>query len=111
MAAPEQHALLSASSSHRWLNCPPSVRLAENFPGSAEGLRTYLASFVVVIDDGVLYGSIHRLVRYRLTVLLQCGCALAAHVQIFADHKTLVTDQPLTYGAVVICSEAVRMAA
>ena len=32
MAAPEQHALLSASSSHRWLNCPPSVKLAENFP-------------------------------------------------------------------------------
>ncbi len=32
MAAPEQHALLSASSSHRWLHCPPSVRLAENFP-------------------------------------------------------------------------------
>lgn len=33
MAAPEQHALLSASSSHRWLHCPPSVKLAENFPG------------------------------------------------------------------------------
>lgn len=32
MATPEQHALLSASSSHRWLHCPPSVRLAENFP-------------------------------------------------------------------------------
>lgn len=32
MAAPEQHARLSASSSHRWLHCPPSVKLAENFP-------------------------------------------------------------------------------
>lgn len=32
MAGPEQHALLSASSSHRWLHCPPSVRLAERFP-------------------------------------------------------------------------------
>ena len=32
MAAPEQHAMLSASSSHRWLHCPPSVKLAENFP-------------------------------------------------------------------------------
>lgn len=27
-----KHAVLSASSSHRWLNCPPSVRLEESFP-------------------------------------------------------------------------------
>ena len=26
------HSLLSASASHRWLHCPPSARLAENFP-------------------------------------------------------------------------------
>ena len=26
------HAILSASASHRWLNCPPSVRLTENMP-------------------------------------------------------------------------------
>ena len=25
-----KHALLSASSSHRWLNCPPSARLCED---------------------------------------------------------------------------------
>lgn len=32
MPTPEQHALLSASSSERWLNCPPSARLGEQFP-------------------------------------------------------------------------------
>lgn len=32
MPSPEQHALLSASSAHRWLNCPGSARLAEQFP-------------------------------------------------------------------------------
>lgn len=29
---PEKHALLGASSAHRWLNCPGSVRLTENMP-------------------------------------------------------------------------------
>ena len=28
------HAILSASSSHRWMNCPPSVRLTENMSDS-----------------------------------------------------------------------------
>lgn len=32
MPPPEQHAVLSASGAHRWLNCPPSARLAEKFP-------------------------------------------------------------------------------
>lgn len=34
MPTPEQHAKLSASSAYRWLNCPPSVRLAEQFPST-----------------------------------------------------------------------------
>ena len=28
---PTRHAVLSASSSHRWLNCPPSARLELEF--------------------------------------------------------------------------------
>lgn len=42
---PERHAVLSASSSARWLNCPPSARLAEQFPdtGSAYAAAGTLA--------------------------------------------------------------------
>ena len=32
---PDVHALLSASSSKQWLNCPPSARLQERFPNEA----------------------------------------------------------------------------
>ena len=32
---PSRHAILSASSSHRWLNCPPSARLCETFSDKA----------------------------------------------------------------------------
>ena len=27
-----KHAILSASSSERWINCPPSARLCEHYP-------------------------------------------------------------------------------
>ncbi len=29
---PTKHAFLSASASHRWLNCPPSAKLCESLP-------------------------------------------------------------------------------
>ncbi len=32
---PDVHALLSASSSKQWINCPPSARLQENFPNES----------------------------------------------------------------------------
>lgn len=37
MAEEKSHALLSASSSHRWLKCTPCVRLEEKFPEKTSG--------------------------------------------------------------------------
>ena len=37
---PDKHALLSASSSHRWLNCPPSARLCENYDDKGSDFAT-----------------------------------------------------------------------
>ena len=34
---PSDHALLGASSSKRWLNCPPSARLGEGLPDTPSG--------------------------------------------------------------------------
>lgn len=34
-AAERAHAVLSASSAHRWLHCPPSARLEETLPGTS----------------------------------------------------------------------------
>jgi hypothetical protein len=52
-----KHALLSASSSHRWLNCPPSARLCESYE-----------------DKGSEYAaegtSAHMLCEYKLKVAL-----------------------------------------
>lgn len=54
------HAILSASASHRWLNCPPSVRLTERIP-----------------DNGSIYAAegseAHELCEFKLRQLLGMG--------------------------------------
>lgn len=54
---PKAHAILSASSSHRWLNCPPSARLCETYE-----------------DKGSDYAAegtdAHRLCEYKLRLAL-----------------------------------------
>ena len=55
--ADRSHALLSASSSHRWIRCPPSARLCENFAESG--------------SDYAKQGSeAHRLCQYKLEAML-----------------------------------------
>ena len=57
-----EHALLSASSSHRWLNCPPSVRLCDG-----------------IADRGSEYAregtDAHSLCEYKLKRLLGMDAA------------------------------------
>jgi len=48
-----KHALLSASSSHRWLNCPPSARLCESYEGK-------------VSDYAIEGTNAHSLCEYKL---------------------------------------------
>lgn len=55
--ADKKHAILSASSSNRWLNCPPSVRLSE---GSQDVVSPYAA-------EGT---DAHTLCEYKLRIAL-----------------------------------------
>lgn len=50
---PEVHAVLSASSSKRWLNCTPSARLEQNFPNESS----------VYAEEGT---AAHALGEYKL---------------------------------------------
>lgn len=94
-----RHALLSASSSHRWLNCPPSARLCEGYE-----------------DKGSEYAQegtdAHSLCEHKLKVLLgmesadpteglsfyseemeQCACEYAAYVtELVAEAKKTCKD-------------------
>lgn len=59
---PEKHALLSASSSHRWLNCPPSARLGLNYEDKS-------SEFAAEGTDA------HELCEYKLRKTLGEECA------------------------------------
>ena len=52
---PNDHALLSASSSHRWLHCNPSARLEREFAD-----RETIAAAEGTSTDGVVIRSIKR---------------------------------------------------
>ena len=50
-----KHAILSASSAHRWLNCPPSARLEEHFPDepspyAEEGTKAHKIAEGILLD-------------------------------------------------------------
>lgn len=70
---PKAHAILSASSSHRWLNCPPSARLCETYE-----------------DKGSDYAAegtdAHSLCEYKLRKALGMGAVdLSEHLTWYSE--------------------------
>ena len=61
MTEEKQHAKLSASSSHRWLNCPPSVNLCEQFDDESSSYA----------EEGT---QAHSLCEYKLKTALRIKC-------------------------------------
>ncbi len=76
MGAPTAHARLSSSSAHRWINCPGSVKLGEQFPSSSS----------IYADEGTLA---HEAAEQLITT----GKVSAAHKKaikkFYEDHPEL----------------------
>ena len=79
MAAPKGHAKLSSSASHRWMNCPGSVKASECFPASSS----------IYADEGTL-------AHEAAEQLIQTGKITPAHkgkiTKFYKEHQELGGD-------------------
>ena len=96
---PEVHALLSASSSKQWLNCPPSARLQENFSNESsvyaeEGTFAHSICEYKVKNTEVTISSLNDGKNYIVTNGLKSGDKIVIEgVQKVRDGQEIV---PLT---------------
>ena len=76
---PDQHALLSASSSKRWLHCPPSVRLEEGFPNESS----------IYAKEGTFA---HSLCEYKLGRYLNRRVTRPQSEEFYSEEIEQITD-------------------
>ena len=80
------HAILSASSAHRWLNCPPSVRLSTQVPSSTSKYA----------EEGTLAHEIAELKLSRLTNPNMPKSEYVAKLKVLKQHE-LYQPEMLTH--------------
>ena len=104
------HALLSASSSHRWLNCPPSARLCENHEDkgssyAAEGTEAHsLCEFKLKTALGISSKDPTSTLKFYNDDMDECASGYASYIlelvetakQSCADPVVLI-EQRLNY--------------
>ena len=93
------HALLSASSSHRWLNCPPSARLGENYEDrgsdfAAEGTDAHsLCEHKLKTALGISSEDPTENLSWYNEEMEECANSYAAYVlELLAEAKKVTTD-------------------
>ena len=98
---PDSHAILSASSSHRWLMCPPSVRLSEQFPDdggsefAAEGTEAHeLCEYRLKSAMGIPADDpVPHLQRYN-EEMEDCASGYATHVLSLVEEAKQTCSDP-----------------
>ncbi len=93
------HALLSASSSHRWLNCPPSARLCEGYEDKSseyaqEGTDAHsLCEHKLKSALGMESTDPTEGLSFYSEEMKQCACDYAAYViELVAEAKKICKD-------------------
>lgn len=94
-----KHALLSASSSHRWLNCPPSARLCENYEDKGseyaqEGTDAHsLCEHKLKLSLGMESVDPTENLSFYNEEMEQCACDYAAYVmELLTEAKKICKD-------------------
>ena len=94
-----KHATLSASSSHRWLNCPPSVRICENYADvttdyALEGTDAHaLCEYQLKQSLGILAEDPIETLTWYNAEMEGCAAGYAAYVmELLEDAKQISTD-------------------
>lgn len=96
-----KHALLSASSSHRWLNCPPSARLCENYEDKGseyaqEGTDAHsLCEHKLKLALGMDTTDPTENLSFYNEEMEQCACDYASYVLELVEEAKKICKDPV----------------
>ena len=96
-----KHALLSASSSHRWLNCPPSARLCEGYEDKGseyaqEGTDAHsLCEHKLKLALGMETTDPTENLSFYNEEMEQCACDYAAYVLELVEEAKKICKDPV----------------
>lgn len=96
-----RHALLSASSSHRWLNCPPSARLCEGYEDKGseyaqEGTDTHsLCEHKLKLALGMETTDPTDSLSFYDEEMEECACGYAAYVMELVEEAKKTCKDPV----------------
>ncbi|MDD2981672.1 MAG: DUF2800 domain-containing protein, partial [Hespellia sp.] len=99
--AGQSHALLSASASHRWLNCPPSARLCEGYEDKGseyaqEGTDAHsLCEYKLKQALGRKAKDPTEALSFYSEEMEQCACDYAAYVMELVAEAKLICKDPV----------------